>query len=82
MDLTEENIQSDKFYETFKNLVKPITERITACNEALNARIQQRTRQPPRNRRLPLSLIDLNHSLQSKFVIIDGWAQPMNSIIA
>jgi len=56
VDLAEENIQNDRFYETFKNLVKPITEEITACNEALNARIQQRTWQPPRNRKLPFFL--------------------------
>ena len=56
VDLAEENIQNDRFYETFKNLVKPITEEITACNEALNARIQQRTWQLPRNRKLPFFL--------------------------
>ncbi|CAG8632416.1 4944_t:CDS:1 [Paraglomus occultum] len=56
MDLAEENVQNDGFYDAFTKLVKPITEEITACKEVLNARTQQLTWQPPRNRRLPFYL--------------------------
>ena len=43
IDLAEKNVQNDRFYDTFAKLVKPITEEITACKEALNARTQQCT---------------------------------------
>lgn len=56
LDVAEDNVQNDRFYETFTKLIKPIAEEITACEEALNARTQQRTWQQPRNRRLAFYL--------------------------
>jgi len=56
VDLAEENIENDGFYETFINLVKPLIEEIAACKEALDAKTQQQTWRPPRNRRLPFLL--------------------------
>ncbi|CAG8840020.1 2575_t:CDS:1, partial [Cetraspora pellucida] len=50
--IIEQNINNDNFYNEYKKLKKNLIEETLACNEALNARMQQPTWRLPKNRKL------------------------------
>jgi len=50
--IVEQNIDNDNFFAEYMRLRQNLVDDTIACNEALNARTQQRTWQPPRNRKL------------------------------
>jgi hypothetical protein len=50
--IVEENIENDNFYNEYRRLRQALVDETLACSEALNARTQQSTWQPPRNRKL------------------------------
>ena len=56
LKIVSDNIQNDQFYHTYKRLRQVLMNETQACEEALRARTQQRTWNPPRNSRLAFYL--------------------------
>ena len=52
ISILEQNIENDRLFDEYIGLRQNLVDETLACNEALNARTQQSTWQPPRNRKL------------------------------
>lgn len=52
LDIVSDNVENDTFYNTYKKLKQTLTTEAVACQEALRARRQQQTWDPPRRSRL------------------------------
>ncbi|CAG8457549.1 7642_t:CDS:1 [Cetraspora pellucida] len=56
LNIVTDNIQNDNFYNTYRRLRQALVVETKACQEALAARTQQRTWNPPRNSKLAFRL--------------------------
>jgi hypothetical protein len=56
LEIVSDNIQNDRFYNTYKRLRQTLITETKACQEALMSRRQQRTWNPPRNSKLAFHL--------------------------
>jgi len=56
LEIVSDNIQNNQFYHTYKRLRQVLMNKTQACEEALRARTQQRTWNPPHNSRLAFYL--------------------------
>ena len=54
--IVKDNVQNDDFYNEYAKLTQTLVKETKACQEALMARSQQRTWNPPRNSRLAFRL--------------------------
>ena len=54
--IATDNIQNDNFYNEYAKLTQTLVKETKACQEALMARSQQQTWNPPRNSRLAFRL--------------------------
>ena len=56
LEIVSDNIQNDHFYNAYKRLKQTLITETKACQEALMAKTQQRTWNPPRNSKLAFRL--------------------------
>ena len=54
--IVKDNVRNDDFYNEYAKLTQTLVKETKACQEALMARSQQRTWNPPRNSRLAFRL--------------------------
>jgi hypothetical protein len=56
LEIVSDNVQNDHFYNAYKRLKQTLVNETKACQEALMARTQQNTWNPPRNSKLAFRL--------------------------